>query len=46
MSWSRCTEDAYQTYAESFRDREHVARIQAGATDMMQAALGSSTRHG
>jgi phosphoglucomutase len=33
------TEDVYKIYAESFRGAEHLARIQADATAIVQAAL-------
>jgi len=35
------TEDVYKIYAESFRGAEHLARIQADATQIVQAALRS-----
>ncbi len=34
------TEDVYKLYAESFRDRNHLARIQEEARAMVAAALG------
>jgi len=38
------TEDVYKIYAESFRGREHLARIQADATVIVQAALAPVSR--
>jgi len=35
------TEDVYKLYAESFRDRAHLARIQDEARALVQAALGA-----
>ena len=36
------TEDVYKLYAESFRGREHLARIQAEAQELIGAALARS----
>ncbi|MFT5129983.1 MAG: phosphoglucomutase [Rhodothermales bacterium] len=35
------TEDVYKIYAESFRDAEHLARIQREAQEMVNAALAN-----
>ena len=35
------TEDVYKLYAESFRDREHLTRIQNEARQIISAALGA-----
>ena len=37
------TEDVYKLYAESFRGREHLERIQAEARSLIAAALSRST---
>ena len=34
------TEDVYKIYAESFRGPEHLARVQAAAREVVDAALG------
>ena len=34
------TEDVYKIYAESFRGREHLARVQEEARQVVSAALG------
>jgi len=34
------TEDVYKIYAESFRGREHLARIQDEARALVSATLG------
>jgi phosphoglucomutase len=35
------TEDVYKIYAESFLGAEHLARVQAEAKTIVDAALGS-----
>jgi phosphoglucomutase len=35
------TEDVYKLYAESFQGRDHLARIQAEAREIVSAALGA-----
>ena len=37
------TENTYKIYAESFRDAEHLARIQAEARDIVATALGAAS---
>ncbi|HTF46286.1 MAG TPA: phosphoglucomutase, alpha-D-glucose phosphate-specific, partial [Pseudonocardia sp.] len=37
------TEDVYKVYAESFKGPEHLARIQAEAQDVVNAALGGDS---
>lgn len=37
------TEDIYKIYAESFRDADHLHRIQEGAQMIVSAAVGAST---
>jgi phosphoglucomutase len=36
------TEDVYKIYAESFRDEEHLRRIQADAQEIVARAMGAS----
>ena len=36
------TEDVYKIYAESFRDREHLRRIQEEAQAIVSAALAAA----
>jgi phosphoglucomutase len=38
------TEDVYKIYAESFRDEEHLRRIQEEAVDIVNAAFGPDAR--
>jgi len=37
------TEDVYKVYAESFKGPEHLARIQAEAQQVVNAALGGDS---
>src|SRR5262249_37144179 len=37
------TEEIYKVYAESFRDAEHLPRIQAEAQEIVRQAIGGAT---